>query len=113
MVGIDVVVEETPCDVVVAKLAGTDHPERVLVPSDGGPHAERAESIAAAFAEPVDGSLTLLTVTADDGVTAAYLDERRTALAARGVSVDAAIVENPAVAMGSSNTQPTTTSTPS
>ncbi|MFC6977211.1 amino acid permease [Halomicroarcula sp. GCM10025709] len=49
---IDYVVEEAPCDVVVAKSSGTEHPRRVLVPTDGGPHSERAEGIAGGSSRP-------------------------------------------------------------
>ncbi|WP_254546249.1 amino acid permease [Halomarina pelagica] len=97
---IDVVVEESPCDVVVAKLGGTQTPTNVLLPTDGGPHAERAESFAAALAETTDGRLTLLTVSPDPEAAESYLDDRRTALAATGVPVDVAVVESADVAGG-------------
>jgi amino acid transporter/nucleotide-binding universal stress UspA family protein len=97
---IDVVVEEARCDVVVAKLGGTEHPSDVLLPTDGGPHAERAETIASAFTAATDGRLTLVTVGSDGARKESYLQDRREALVDAGVTVETAFVESPDVADG-------------
>ncbi len=46
---LDRVVEQARCDVAVLKLDGTERPERILVPTAGGPHARRAADVAGAF----------------------------------------------------------------
>ena len=90
---IDFVVDEAPCDVVVAKASGTEHPRRVLVPTDGGPHAERAAEVADAFVAATDGELTLLAVGPDAPVDRRHLDRRQSVLEGRGTAVNTRTVE--------------------
>ncbi|MDS0282705.1 amino acid permease [Haloarcula onubensis] len=91
---IDYVVDEAPCDVVVAKSSGTEHPRRVLVPTDGGPHSERAEDIAGTFVGAVDGELTLLTVGLDGPIGQPYLDSRQSMLERRGMTVATELLDD-------------------
>ncbi len=100
---IDVVVEEAPCDIVVAKLTGTDRPRSVLLPTDGGPHAERAEAIAAAFVEQRDGILTLLTVAPETEGSVSYLESRRSGLTEEGLSAETRIIDDSDVASAIQN----------
>lgn len=95
---IDYVVDEAPCDVVVAKSSGTEHPRRVLVPTDGGPHSERAEEIASAFVTAIGGELTLLTVGPDAPVGQPYLDARQSSLERQGTTVNTELLEEADVA---------------
>jgi APA family basic amino acid/polyamine antiporter len=89
---IDVVVEDAPCDVLVAKLRGTERPTNVLLPTDGSAHAERAEGFAAAFVRASGGRLTLLTVASDPDADRDYLETRARRLADLGVPVTTSVV---------------------
>ncbi|WP_306060980.1 amino acid permease [Natronococcus wangiae] len=90
---IDYVVENAPMDVVVAKTAGPVEPRSILLPTDGGPHATFAESIAGTLAAAHDARLTVLTVAADDlDEAAAFVRERRDVLERDGVDCETAVV---------------------
>lgn len=90
---IDHVVENAPCDVVVAKTAGPVRPRSILVPTDGGPHATFAEDLARALADENDARLTILNVTTEDRDDAeSFVRERVAELERTGVECAAAVV---------------------
>ncbi|MFC4990313.1 amino acid permease [Saliphagus infecundisoli] len=90
---IDYVVENAPADVVVAKTTGPVELRSILVPTDGGPHAIFAESIAGTLAAAHDARVTLLTVSADDPNEAAtFVRERGATLEREGVDCKTAVV---------------------
>ncbi len=96
---IDEVVERAPCDVAIAKVEATDTPEKVLVPTAGGVHADLAEDIAVAFAESRGAQVTLMNVeTPDGGGAETYVTERRETLANGGLDVSADVVAGDEIA---------------
>ncbi|XVH33484.1 amino acid permease (plasmid) [Haloferacaceae archaeon DSL9] len=88
---IDVVVDEAPCDVVVTKVTGTERPAKVLVPTDGGPHAAFAEEIAAAFASIGRAEVTLLNVATGARENAEALVRTRKGRVAEAEGIDASV----------------------
>ena len=62
----DDVVTHARRDIILVKLVGEQLPKRLLLPSAGGPHAERAEEYAADIARSQGGRLTLCSVLKPD-----------------------------------------------
>jgi amino acid transporter/nucleotide-binding universal stress UspA family protein len=91
---LDEVVANAPCDVTVAKVDGTDQPERVLVPTAEGPHSELAEDIAAAFIETGASATLLHIATTDRDASETFVTDRQEALADGGIDVSTAVVES-------------------
>ncbi|WP_254525962.1 amino acid permease [Natrinema caseinilyticum] len=96
---IDHVVENAPCDVIVAKTAGPVVPQSILVPTDGGPHATYAEQVGGTLASEYDADLTLLNVaTSDRDDAETFVRDRRALLERVGVESETAVVSDGDVA---------------
>ncbi|WP_254526042.1 amino acid permease [Natrinema caseinilyticum] len=96
---IDHVVENAPCDVIVAKTAGPVVPQSILVPTDGGPHATYAERVGGTLAGEYGADLTLLNVaTGDRDDAEEFVRERRTDLERAGIECETAVVPDGDVA---------------
>jgi amino acid transporter/nucleotide-binding universal stress UspA family protein len=72
--GLDEVTESIPCDFLVLKDRGFD-PERILVPTAGGPDSELSAMIARQLADEHDSAVTLLHVDDDRAAGEAFLEE--------------------------------------
>lgn len=62
----DGVVRQAPCDIMLAKPVGRELPKRILLPTAGGPHAQRAEHYAASLCHAQEGSLAICSVLPPD-----------------------------------------------
>jgi amino acid transporter/nucleotide-binding universal stress UspA family protein len=91
---IDEVVSNAPCDVTVAKVEGTDQPERLLVPTAEGPHSALAEDVASAFVETGANATLLHIATTDRDASEAFVTTRQEALADGGIDVSTAVIES-------------------
>ncbi|WP_254533732.1 universal stress protein [Natrinema gelatinilyticum] len=90
---IDHVVENAPCDAIVAKTAGPVVPQSILIPTDGGPHATYAELVGGTLASEYSADLTLLNVaTGDRDDAEEFVRERRTDLERAGVESETAVI---------------------
>ncbi|KYH24618.1 putative fructoselysine transporter [Halalkalicoccus paucihalophilus] len=90
---IDYIVENTPCDLVIAKTEGPNTPRNILLPTVGGPHAAFIENIATAFTDDERVSLTLLYVDENDtDAVESLLLDRQTALQGSGVNASIASI---------------------
>lgn len=73
---LDVILSETPCDLLLARGASWMDARRILLPLRGGPYAALAVSVALSLAEATKGSITLLHTTPldkDDQTARAFL----------------------------------------
>lgn len=96
---IDHVVENAPCDVVVAKTAGPVKPRSILVPTDGGPHASYAEQLAGTLASEHGANLTVLNVaTGDRDDAETFVQDRQAALEQAGLETESVILPDGDVA---------------
>ncbi|MBT3223947.1 MAG: universal stress protein, partial [Proteobacteria bacterium] len=64
---VDTVIASADCDVVVMKRVGTDNVRRILLPTAGGIHAQRAESYCISLAKDLGADLTVCTVNLPEG----------------------------------------------
>jgi len=96
---IDHVVENTPCDVVVAKTVGPVEPRSILVPTDGGPHATYAEQLAGSLASEHGANLTILNVaTGDRDDAETFVRDRQAALERAGLEIESVVLPDGDVA---------------
>jgi amino acid transporter/nucleotide-binding universal stress UspA family protein len=72
--GLDEVTDSIPCDFLVLKDRGFD-PERILVPTAGGPDSELSAMVAKHLADEYDSAVTLLHVDDDREAGEAFLEE--------------------------------------
>ncbi|MFC6835175.1 amino acid permease [Halomarina ordinaria] len=71
---IDELTSNLPCDFLVLKDRGFD-PERILVPTAGGPDSELSAAIAGLLRREYDSEITLLHVNDDEAAGRAFLEE--------------------------------------
>ncbi|MBW2529158.1 MAG: amino acid permease [Deltaproteobacteria bacterium] len=62
----DSVVRHAPCDILLAKPVGSGLPKHMLLPTAGGPHAQRAEHYAASLCHAQSGTLAICSVLQPD-----------------------------------------------
>jgi nucleotide-binding universal stress UspA family protein len=72
----DSVVRNAPCDILLAKPVGDSLPTRMLLPTAGGPHAQRAEHYAASLCHAQSGTLAICSVLPPDS-SAERIDSAR------------------------------------
>jgi amino acid transporter/nucleotide-binding universal stress UspA family protein len=77
---LDAVLRDAACDVLIVRGESVAAPERILVPSAGGPHARAATRLALALAEAAGGEVTLLSILSSPA-SDELLEERRRQLA--------------------------------
>jgi APA family basic amino acid/polyamine antiporter len=88
----DDVVAHAHRDIILVKLVGEELPKRFLLPTAGGPHAERAEEYVADIARLVGGSLTLCAVVRpDDPPERVRSEEARLKRNAERITADAGL----------------------
>ncbi len=103
----DAILTHARCDLLLAKFAGSELPQRFLLPTAGGEHARCAEQYAAAIARSLGGSLTVCQVVRPD-LEKEALTQRQENLAhaveriqqSNGLQVDSLLIPHPNVVQG-------------
>ncbi|MFB6084137.1 MAG: amino acid permease [Halorientalis sp.] len=85
---VDSVARDADCDVLVERIGTEGHPDSILLPTGGGPHAEYAAEVARALAHTTGASVTVQRIVATDA------DDDQQAVADESLDETAAILDD-------------------